>query len=90
MHRFQAATYSRLTPGANGKGRIDTLVKTKIPQVVSQSFEITDGDLAAIQSLYPFGATGYARKRTRTKQVGGNLLAAELCVLAELRARVGR
>jgi CRISPR/Cas system-associated exonuclease Cas4 (RecB family) len=53
MHRFQVATYSRLTPGAGWKGRIDTLVKTKIPQLVSQSFELTEGDLVAIQRLYP-------------------------------------
>jgi CRISPR/Cas system-associated exonuclease Cas4 (RecB family) len=53
MHRFQAATYCQLTPGASGKGRIDTLVKTKIPQIISQSFELTEGDLTATQSLYP-------------------------------------
>lgn len=53
MYRFQAATYCRLTPGASGKGRIDTLVKTKHPQIISQSFELTESDLAATQSLYP-------------------------------------
>jgi len=53
MQRFQVATYCRLTPGANGKGRIDTLVKTKTPQVTSQSFELTAADLAATQTLYP-------------------------------------
>ena len=53
MQRFQAATYCRLTPGASGKGRIDTLVKSKTPQVTSQSFELTEADLAATQSLYP-------------------------------------
>src|SRR5712692_4790920 len=45
MHRFQAATYCQLMPGASGKGRIDTLVKTKTPQVILQSFEITREDL---------------------------------------------
>ena len=30
-YRFQIATYSQLTPGANGEARIDTLVKTKTP-----------------------------------------------------------
>ena len=53
MHRFQAATYWQLTPGASGKGRIDTLVKTKTPQIISQNFELTEGDLVATQSLYP-------------------------------------
>jgi hypothetical protein len=53
MHRFQATTYCQLMPGASGKGRIDTLVKTKRPQVVSQSFEVTPDDRRAIQTLYP-------------------------------------
>ena len=52
MHRFQTATYCQLTPGASGKGRIDTLVKTKTPQVISQSFEVTANDLRAAQTLY--------------------------------------
>jgi RecB family exonuclease len=38
MHRFQIATYRHLTPLARGTGRIDTLVKTKSPQLIQQSF----------------------------------------------------
>jgi hypothetical protein len=53
MHRFQVTTYCQLMPGASGKGRIDTLVKTKMAQVVSQSFEVTPDDRRAIQTLYP-------------------------------------
>ena len=53
MQRFQVATYCQLMPGASGKGRIDTLVKTKTPQVVSQSFEVKADDLRAIKTLYP-------------------------------------
>jgi hypothetical protein len=52
MHRFQVATYRQLAPAASGKGRLDTLVKTKIPKVVLQSFDITADDLRATQTLY--------------------------------------
>jgi CRISPR/Cas system-associated exonuclease Cas4 (RecB family) len=52
-HRFQIATYAQLTPGANGDARIDTLVKTKTPGLVTQRFTITDQDLLATRELYP-------------------------------------
>src|SRR6185436_1682781 len=51
--RFQLATYSQVCPGANGHARVDTLVKTKTPALVTQSFILTDGDLLAINTLYP-------------------------------------
>jgi CRISPR/Cas system-associated exonuclease Cas4 (RecB family) len=51
MHKFQVATYSHLLPGASGEGRIDTLVKSKIPQVISQSFQITEEEMRAAQVL---------------------------------------
>jgi len=53
MHKFQVATYSHLIAGASGEGRIDTLVKTKTPQVISQSFQITAEEMRAAQTLYP-------------------------------------
>jgi hypothetical protein len=52
-HRFQIATYAQLTPGASGEARIDTLVKTKTPTLVTQSFTITEKDLLATRELYP-------------------------------------
>ena len=52
MHRFQIATYRQLTPAASGKGRLDTLVKTNSPKIVLQSFDITEGDLKATQTIY--------------------------------------
>lgn len=51
-HRFQLATYAQLTPGANGSARVDTLVKTKAPTIVTHSFTPTDSDVAAVQRLY--------------------------------------
>ena len=52
MHKFQVATYAHLIPGASGKGRVDTLVKTKSPQV-SQSFHITEEEMKVAHTLYP-------------------------------------
>jgi len=53
MHRFQVATYRHLTPRAQGTGRIDTLVKTKSPQLIQQPFAISEQELKAIHNIYP-------------------------------------
>jgi hypothetical protein len=53
MHRFQVATYRHLTPLARGTGRIDTLVKTKSPQLIQQTFSITEQELLAVHTIYP-------------------------------------
>jgi hypothetical protein len=50
--RFQIATYVQLTPGASGEARIDTLVKTKTPGLVTQDFRVTEQDLLATRQLY--------------------------------------
>jgi hypothetical protein len=52
-YRFQIATYVQLTHGASGEARVDTLVKTKKPSLVTQGFVITDQDLLATRELYP-------------------------------------
>jgi len=53
MHRFQVATYRYLTTLAQGSGRIDTLVKTKSPQLIQQPFSVTEQELRAIHTIYP-------------------------------------
>jgi CRISPR/Cas system-associated exonuclease Cas4 (RecB family) len=53
MHRFQVATYRYLTQWARGSGRIDTLVKTKNPQLIQQTFSVSDQELRAIHTIYP-------------------------------------
>jgi CRISPR/Cas system-associated exonuclease Cas4 (RecB family) len=53
MHRFQIATYSCLTPLARGPGRIDTLVKTKSPQLIQQPFSVSEQELRAVRTIYP-------------------------------------
>ncbi len=57
-YAFQLATYSRITPGASGAARLDTLVKTKTVQLVSQSFTVGDQDLRATEVLYPLVQKG--------------------------------
>lgn len=51
-HRFQLATYAQLIPAASGEVRLDTLVKTKTPGLVTQNFTIGHQDLIATQRLY--------------------------------------
>jgi hypothetical protein len=52
-YRFQIAAYAQLTHGTNGRARLDTLVKTKTPAIVTQKFAITSQDVLATQKLYP-------------------------------------
>jgi hypothetical protein len=52
-YKFQIATYTQLTPGASGEARLDTLVKTKAPALITQNFRISDQDLLATAKLYP-------------------------------------
>jgi hypothetical protein len=52
-YKFQIATYAQLTPGASGEARLDTLVKTKTPALVTQNFRVTEQDRLATEKLYP-------------------------------------
>jgi RecB family exonuclease len=52
-YAFQVATYARLCPGANGKARVDTLVATKSPQVVTTEYTVSAADLKMTEKLYP-------------------------------------
>lgn len=52
-YKFQIATYAQLTPGASGEARLDTLVKTKTPALVTQDFTVTEQGIPATTKLYP-------------------------------------
>jgi RecB family exonuclease len=52
-YAFQLATYRQLCPGANGKARVDTLVASKSPQVVTQEYTVSPADLKLTGKLYP-------------------------------------
>jgi hypothetical protein len=51
--KFQIATYAQLTPGASGQARVDTLVKTKSPRLVTTNFTVGLQDVLATSKLYP-------------------------------------
>jgi CRISPR/Cas system-associated exonuclease Cas4 (RecB family) len=57
-YRRQLATYAALTPAANGRARLDTLVKTKTVRLVEQSIEIGPADRRSIEVLYPLAQEG--------------------------------
>jgi len=50
--KFQIATYAQLTHGASGEARVDSLVRTKDPTLVSQTCTIGAKDLLATHRLY--------------------------------------
>lgn len=50
---FQLATYARLTPGASGEVRVDSIVKTKVPQLVQIGHTIDGQDYLAVERMYP-------------------------------------
>lgn len=58
MYRFQVATYAGAAPGASGFVRLDTLTKTKSPQLVRQEWTIEDRDRQACETLYPLAQAG--------------------------------
>jgi hypothetical protein len=59
-YAFQLATYRQITPGATGEARLDTLVKTKTPQLVRQSYAVSQQDLRTTEVLYPLVRDGTA------------------------------
>lgn len=50
---FQLATYARLVQGASGEVRVDTLVKTKRPQLVQIGRPLSGQDYLATERIYP-------------------------------------
>ena len=50
--RFQLATYQQLT-GLGPVARVDTLVKTKTPQLTQHTIELDEREIEATQTLYP-------------------------------------
>jgi RecB family exonuclease len=52
-HRFQLATYVQITPAAAGVTYVDTLVKTKQPQLVQISHRIDSAEIRQTQVMYP-------------------------------------
>jgi len=52
-YRVQVATYRALCPQASGEVSVETLVKTKTPQLVPLTYTVQPRDLVRIERLYP-------------------------------------
>jgi|SRR5581483_1695908 len=52
-YAFQVATYVQLAPSASGEVRLDTLVNTKTPQLVTLPYRVSEADIRMTQTLYP-------------------------------------
>jgi RecB family exonuclease len=52
-HRFQLATYVQIAPQAANMAYVDTLVKTKQPQLVQISHRVDDREIRQTQVMYP-------------------------------------
>lgn len=59
-HAFQLATYTALAPGATGKARLDMLVSTKEPQLVTIEHTPGAAGRRLIERMYPAVAEGIA------------------------------
>lgn len=72
------ATYRQLEPRANGQARLDTLVATKTPQLVTISYEVSEADQRMTQSLYPLVREGM-REGLYFPNRGSNLCSRRYC-----------
>ena len=52
-YALQLATYRHLAPGASGQVRLDTIVATKTPQIVTLPYEVSAADMRMAEVLYP-------------------------------------
>ena len=52
-HRFQIATYVQIAPAAVETAYVDTLVKTRQPQLVQISHRVNDAEVRQTQTMYP-------------------------------------
>jgi CRISPR/Cas system-associated exonuclease Cas4 (RecB family) len=81
-YAFQLATYRQLCPGANGKVRLDTLVATKTPKMVTTEYEVTPADQLMTHNLYPRVREGI-REGLYLPNRGCNLCSRKYCNFAD-------
>ena len=80
-YALQLATYREITPGASGKARLDTLVKTKTPQLVSKEYTVSEADVAHVRKLYPLAQDGM-RAGLYFPNRGANMCSRKYCSFA--------
>ena len=81
-YALQMATYAVLTPGASGTVRMDAMIATKSPQLVSISYAVSDADRRMCERIYPHVQKGmmsgyYCPNR------GSNLCSRKYCAFAD-------
>jgi len=81
-YRLQLASYRLLAPGASGKVRLDTIVATKAPQVVTLAFDIEEKDVRMAEILYPHVREGI-REGLFFPNRGSNLCSRRNCPFAD-------
>jgi hypothetical protein len=81
-YAFQLATYRQLEPRSNGKVRLDTLVATKTPQLVTIDYTVSVADQMLTQSLYPHVREGI-REGLYYPNRCSNLCSRKLCNFAD-------
>ncbi len=52
-YRMQIATYAQLSDHTSGRARVDTLVKTKTPQLIQLTAQVEQPDIDATAKMYP-------------------------------------
>lgn len=77
-YRFQVATYAQLCPHASGTARVDTLVKTKTPQLIQLTCTIDQTDVDSTQKVYPVVQRGI-RGGFFAPNRGSNLCSRKYC-----------
>lgn len=79
---LQLATYRQLAPGANGHARVDTLVATKSPKIVTLPYTVTVADQLMTQHLYPHVREGI-REGLYFPNRGSNMCSRKYCNFAD-------
>lgn len=55
QHAFQLATYAQITPNVPDRAilLVDTLVKTKTPQLYAHAYQVSESDVQQVERMYP-------------------------------------
>jgi RecB family exonuclease len=77
-YAFQIATYAEIAPQVTGDAQLVTLVATKIPQLVTMAYRVSDADRAYARAIYP-RVQDAMRAGVVTPNRGSNLCSRKHC-----------
>jgi hypothetical protein len=89
-HRFQIATYVQIAPEAAETAYVDTLVKTKQPQLIQISHRVDDREIRQTQIMYPLVQDAMRGGLYVPNRAATLCSRKHLCVLARVRAGIRR